>query len=289
MPCTKCGHTDEHCSCTKTVDFEDLNYTYNQFEVPDMLVRQPISIKRRYGDALRAWEDICDTRPTGAKVRWAHFWAVTSVQTRSALLDSLTDIPKGDFKALKNGVSGSTDGNLKWEKVHDIWTGDTADTVAESLQAGDWVQAVADLSGHQRGFHARTEENYARTVKSHVVTEIFGDPDALCLDSARRSVLEPLFERMFHPRTRGTHLGTGGEFRGQAVPATADKVFPGSKTFIEDRLAYNPREYRAIARRILDELTDATGMSRREVSHALFILGSQDGATEHESLARLIA
>lgn len=286
--CTHCGLGPEYCTCTETVDFDSLSYAKDGYAVPDQLVRQLKSVKRRHGDALRAWEAICTASQTGSNVRKAHFWAVTSVQTRTELLDELTTDAVTNFKTLKNAVEQSTDGGVKWDKVQAVWTGDLADEVAESALAGDWIDVIATLTGHEAGYNARSSENYVRTVKANLIAEILGDDDALCLDSARRSVLEPLFEEMFHPRTSGTHLGTGAEFRGQAVPATSDPVFPGSKRFIEEWLAYNPREYRAITREILGRLSEETGMSKREVSHALFILGNQDGATAHESLAAML-
>jgi hypothetical protein len=190
---------------------------------------------------------------------------------------------------IKNAVENSTDGQLKWEKVLETWTEEgLGETLADLAREDNWVEYIATLSGHETGYNARSSERYIRTVKANLMAEIFGDDKALCLDSARRDILEPLFEEMFTGKTNGTHLGTNAKYRGQSVPATSEAVWPGSKKFLEDRLAYNPEEYRAITEEIIEALTEATGMTHNEVSHALFILGNQDGATAHESLAEML-
>lgn len=284
--CTTCGWPQDDCECDQSVTFEALSYTNDQYEVPDSLVRQLLWVKRNHREELDAWSEICGATPTGSNQRKAHFWTVTSVQTRTALLDVLTEVNLNDFKNLKSAVENSTDGQIKWGKVHDFWSDpETPEELADLARQDNWVEYVATLSGHETGYNARSAERYIRTVKANVMAEIFGDDDALCLDSARRDILEPLFEEMFPGRVNSTHMGTNARYRGQGVPATSDPVWPGSGRFLEDWLAYNPEEYRAITTEVLDALTDATGMTRREVSHALFILGNQDGATAHESLA----
>lgn len=289
MVCTQCGLGAEYCTCDQTLEFADLTYAEADFEVPDKLVRQLNSVKRDHGDALRAWADICDADATGSNVRKAHFWTVPSVQERTAVLDRVTDRASlNDFQSLKRSVEATYDGDVKWEKVHAVWTADLPEMAAADAREDNWAEFMATLTGLEKGYNGRSSENYVRAVKSALVAEILGDPHALCLDSARRAVLEPLFDRMFDGPRRGTHQGLASEWRGQAVDATVDKVHPGSKEFIEDRLTYNPREYRAITKAILDALTDATRLSRREVSHALFILGNQDGVTAHEPLAEML-
>lgn len=284
--CTSCYQ--EACECDQTVTFEELSYTNADFEVPEVLERQLLSTDTRAPESLRAWQFITGCKPTGTNVRKAVFWVMSSIQTRTAVLDEITQIDFNNFQNLKEAVESSTDGEVKWEKLHAFWNADTADNVADSARADDWIDAVADLSGLTKADESR-HEGYLRVVKANLVAEILGDPDALCLDSARRSALEPLFDRMFDGVVTAPDTPVGdAPYRSKSTPVTAETVLPRDKKFLEDRLTKNPAEYRAIAKKILDSLQEATGMDRRRISHALFVMGNADGATEHESLAEML-
>lgn len=283
--CTTCGFQD--CKCKLT--YSALNYSNVNYSVPVANIRQLSSVKNDHPETLRSWIGICeDSEVTAKNVRKAVFWTVSSIQTRTEILDSVTDIPLNDFQLLKESVQNTTDGKVKWDKLHAFWTSSIPQDVANNANKGNWVKVMAILAGLSDEYEDASHDNYLRVVKASLVAEILGDPHALCLDSARREVLTPLLREMFPEKTNTTHVGSSGTYRCQGIPSSADPAWPGSQRFIEDWLARNPEEYRAITCEILDTLTQRTGMGRREASHALFILGNSDGATGHESLAEML-
>jgi hypothetical protein len=205
------------------------------------------------------------------------------------VLDAETDVQLNDLSTMKSGTLATYDGAQKWGKIHEFWSDENiAPKVADLASEDNWVEYIATLSGLQTDGSNRDNQHYLRVTKANLMAEIFGDDKALCLDSARRDILEPLFEEMFTPVVTQTHMGTDGDYRKRPVPANAEAVWPGSKKFLEERLSLNPKEYRAITEEIIDALRDATGMTHNEISHALFILGNQDGATAHKSLAEML-
>lgn len=290
MVCTNCGFTKSYCDCEQTPAFRDLKYTNDSYTVPVSLVSQLLWVKENHRDELKAWEKITDCDPKGANQRKALLWAVTSVQTRTELLDKVTDGAVQNLGTMKEAVEKSTDGIKKWEKVLESWTEENlGEKLADSAREDNWEQYLKDLIGLQEGYNARIEERYVRMVKGHLMAEIFGDDKALCLDSARRDILEPLFEEMFTGDVKSPHRGKGeAPYRGQSTPAGADPAWPGGKRFLEDWMVCNPHEYRAITEEVISALKAETGMTQNEISHALFILGNKDGATAHKSLAEML-
>jgi hypothetical protein len=246
-------------------------------------------VNRNYPEELGAWSGITGADPKASNQRKADFWTVPSIQTRSAVLDAVTDVQLNDLSELKSAVEATTDGLKKWEHVHEFWSDPhLPEELADLAREDNWVEYIATLSGLQKDGSNRENQKYIRVTKANLMAEIFGDDKALCLDSARRDILEPLFKEMFTDEVKQTHMGTAGDYRKQSVPVQAKKVWPGSKEFIENRLCLNPKEYRAITEEIIEALTEETGMTHNEVSHALFILGNSDGATAHKSLARML-
>lgn len=285
--CTTCGFPqDGGCECDQSVTFKELSYTNNEFEVPDMLIRQINSVvddeKHNLGALARTFDN---SAPTGRNVRVATFWSVGSIKTDTGRIDALTgDVALNDFSALKSFLEATRDGEKKWEKVHELWTGGIPEETARHARNGDWVKAQAALIGLNTGDTDR-DTHYVRPTKANMVTRIMGDPHALCMDTRRHRVLRPLLKRMLPGETRGAD-DQSGEYRVQGTSVDTERVPAWSKNHLQDRLTRNPREYRAIAEKILDALERETRADRAEIGHILFLLGGAD--TFHETLQDLV-
>jgi len=293
--CVDCGlPQDDMCTCVEKqpVKFEDLTYTAADYKVPKALVSRFMKFSTNEQEKLQKFtKGLEGIEKTPRNVRLAYVWSVFSIQTDSEKLDKATKniLKMNDFGALKDYVMESRDHNEKWEKVHEFWTSNIPKKVANHLQNEEWVKAQAVLSGlstrRGRTYH------YMRPTKANMVTSLFGDPNALCLDSRRWDVLKPLLKRMMPNSVRGPdhdhpqdELGT---YRHESLDGRAEYKMAWSQNFLQSGkgLARSPEELRLITTEILDTLEKNTVADRNQIGHILFCLGGK--TTYHESLIEM--
>lgn len=285
--CTQCGFKTANCDCgpSTNVQFEELSYTNDQYEVPDSLIRRINRFKAEHTSDLEELSETLKNADESARnVRLAYLWSVGSIKTDTGHIDDVTaDLGLNDFSSLKSFLEATRDGNKKWEKVLEAWTSRLPEDVADSLTTGDVVEAQARLSGlhkdHGRTFH------YMRPTKANMVTRLLGDTDSLCLDSRRHRVLRPMLKGMLPKSVRGPD-NDHGQYRQQGTPVNADPDPAWSERFLQTKLERNPAELRAITREILDALEQETRAERGEIGHILFCLAGP--TTFHEPLQELL-
>lgn len=294
--CTKCGLGPEYCNCEpqtwKDVHFSSLGYTNDDFDVEQKLIRSINKYQTDRSDELNGWTSTTqNARVTPRNVRLAYLWAVISIQTDSGTLDAVTaDLRLNDFATLKASLEASADGENKWSKVIDFWTSDQPDDVAEHIDAGNWIDAQAVLAGlHEdrgRSYH------YCRVVKANMVTALFGDPHALCMDSRRHKALLGTLQSALPEDAKGPDhdhpedsLGT---YRQSSYAGSAKSMPAWSEEFLQEgkAMARSPEEFRVIAKRVLDELDKQTRADRDELHHILFNLGGPE--TFHKPLQEMM-
>lgn len=294
--CTNCAQKPKYCTCTDDswtdVQFSDLSYTNEQFEVPVSVIRGINRAKTEHRDDLADWVSMTQNAVVSPRnVRLAYLWATVSIQTDSGTLDEVTDeLRLNDFGTLKASLEESADGDKKWEKVHDFWTSDKPKQVADHIRSEDWIEAQAVLSGLSedsgRTFH------YCRPVKANMVTALFGDPHALCLDSRRHRVLEDTLKDALPATVRGpdhTHPTDAlGTYRQQGLQGTAEPKPAASEEFLQESkaLARSPEELRVITSHLRHRVAEETRATPEEVHHLLFILGGP--TTFHRPLQEMM-
>lgn len=261
------------------VEVEKMNNT------PDLLDTTRTVVDEHTGDHTALWADMCDnSAQTATNVRKAYLFAVCSVQTVTDLLDRKTgEIALNDLSTVKEAVLATTDGRKKWEKVHEFWTSDIPENAIDALETDGWVGFQAELIGLTTDHGGREHAMYIRPTKANLIAEILGDYGAMCLDSARRSVLEPQIKELFD-KPLLKELYVGGSHRSKWPPADSKRLMVSSQEFLEERLKTNPEAYRVITRTLLDLIEYETGVDRHEISHALFLAGIDSEPTSHEPL-----
>lgn len=252
---------------------------------PDTLDKTRKTVVQNTGEETRLWADMCDnSAQTATNVRKAYLFATCSVQTVTTVLDQQTgNIELNDLSTVKEAVLATTDGKKKWEKVHEFWTSDIPENAIDALENDGWVAFQAELIGLTTDHGGRDHAMYVRPTKANLIAEILGDYGAMCLDSARRSVLEAQIKELFD-KPLLKELYVGGSHRSKWPPADSKRLMVSSQEFLEERLKRNPEAYRVITRTLLDLIEYETDYGRHEISHALFLAGIDGEPTSHEPL-----
>lgn len=263
---------------------QDVNCMENK---PEADYSTMCTVNDNLGDSTAKIGELCkNTVVTPTNVRKAYVFSTCSIKTVTAILDEQTsNISMNDIGTIKKAVENTTDGQKKWEKVHDFWFSGIPEDAVEAYKAGGWVDFQAELIGLTEDDGGREHRMYVRPTKANLISELLGDPDAMCLDSARRSVLTRQFQRLFKKK-QVKELFVGGRFRSKWPPAGSKKLKPWSQEFLEERLKTNPEAYRVITTAVKDVLEDMTDADRYEISHALFLAGIDGEETSHEPLRK---
>lgn len=278
---------------------ERRNWTDEQLDaVADAVDREIRSNEAEYA-RFEANRQNVDVNPTN--VRLAMVTTVVSIKTETEIMDGRTSMAhSGNFRDLKEYVEKSSDGNLKWDKVHKWYSSDLPDRVSNLLNDGRIMDAHALLAGRDpdTGGPVESRFNYLRTVKASLVLFHLGF-NRVCLDSRRWKSMRPAIQAIIrdtgikHPDTEDPDVGRPGgygsdeprapnPYRKRSPRTNADESPTCVHETWEDKFAKNPPEYHAVMDMILGEIAERAGHSKGEVNHALFNLAGE--RTFHEPL-----
>lgn len=289
-------NTDQSDTTTREeLTFEQLSYADRFGGCPDGLAD---AVRREYSDRSARYDAFARKRSQTAvsprTVRWAMAWTVTTIKTDTSRIDARTEMMTGDFGDLKSFVENSTDGQVKWEKVHTWFNSDVPERVAGLIRSGRIHDAHALLAGRDPETMGPAENlRYLRTCKASLVLYLLGI-DRMCIDTRIYRTIKPLLKEITH-YARKNHPDTEG-YRKEApdqnakrvpvVSHSGDRETDFSKTFLEDKLKWNPREYVALTDHIVGLIADKSDVPREVVPQVLFNLSGE--TTFHEDLYEIL-
>lgn len=197
-----------------------------------------------------------------SNVRYAMAWTVVTIKTDTKRVDGRTSmLLSGDFSNDKKFVENSTDGKLKWEKVHGWLNSQIPEKVAQYLQNSEVEKAHALLAGRDPETGNPVTKTYLRTCKASLVLYLLGF-ERMCMDSRNFRTFKPVLREIMydiqvkHPESEGSNPYRSNQPSMDAgevstISHSSDPEVEG-KTFWEDKLKWNPKEYHYLSDRMLD-------------------------------------
>jgi len=268
---------------TKHIEPESIEYVNKVGLIPSYFAERVSEHLSSFADEYEQFEENRQRAEASAtNVRWAVTYAVTSIKTGTGRVDSNVAGIAGDFAGMRDMVQDSSDGTTKWDHVHDMFTGERAERVAEDLQNGAVMDAHARLCGINPETGDKNDTTYLRPTKASLVLYLLGY-DRMCLDTRIwRTIKKPVVQKLIDPQER-TFPATSAQnpYRQQAadVSGPARSLWDHSadtddRTYWEDTLHINPVEYTAVTWYLVERIHNEveTELPAGVIPHALFNL-----------------
>lgn len=305
--CQDCKQFPRNCVCpdeSSGIDPVTLSYVKESGKIPESLIRR---LKAEYRENKSQYDKFDQNRQsvevTPQSIRRAMAWVVVTIKTDTERVDARSDLLlSGNFRNDKSFVTQSTDGKIKWEKVHKWLTSDIPDRVADYLNRDRVNDAHALLAGRdpetgkQVTIEGQEATLYLRTCKASLVLYLTGF-DRMCIDSRIFRAIEPALSALMEGKKSHADTALENPYRdssprmdAKAVPVVShsgDLMHESGKTFLEDKLAMNPPEYDALTGFIRERLADETGIPESVIPQVAFNL--QDETTTHGPLMERLA
>jgi hypothetical protein len=267
---------------------QDLGYVRSPSTWDEQAIEQVAdSIEREYkahADAYDRFEQKrSNVEQSGRNVRLTAFWTVCSIKTNTSYVDGQTDdMVAGNFAVDKQIAVSTTDGAIKWDHIGTWFSSDMPDKVARSLSNGNVEGAIARLAGRNPVTGESLDKTYLRTCKGSLVPYLMGH-NRLCIDTRIYNAIKPVLEaitydmdmrmgdtEMVHAyRNARPNAGT------QQVPVVShsgDPEYEGSKSFLEDKLKWNPVEFHTLGWGIVEILSERSNAPEGVIPQILFNL-----------------
>lgn len=266
-------------------------------DIGSQLEAQYRAHKAQYDDFQGSRSDLQDRQLTGREVRLASVFAVASIKTQTAQIDADAGAPvSGDFAGLRDFLRGTRDGRTKWSRVSAWYGSDMPDRVAELLNRGypaDVNDAHALLAGRDPDTGESAGETYMRTCKGAFALYLLGY-DRMCVDTRVFRALRPAFgavlrnKDMTHPETEldNPYRASTPRMDAKPVPVLSHSGAGDGRSFWEDKLKFNPREYHAVTRHVWLKLAEHADVPVGLIPQLAF--NTEGDTTTHETLMDLL-